>query len=215
MDGSHERIWDLASLLQVPMPEPKRQALERAGAAALGSKRWQVRKRLELQKLFALEEIAPRLTVRAADVTTELRVMVTLDVPVPCWPAGADDLEIVYGAELVLHYPEAILQGPLPGHAVVEILSPREVFHANVSPPMPGMPQRLCLGANVPRGLPLVEAVLATYAAFSMQSIAVDEADPAGVMNGESARWWQANLARIPLSRTPFLAARERSGGDA
>lgn len=206
MTETPDRRFDLASLLQVPLPETQQQALDRTRVEALGAPSWRVRKRLELQKLFALEQIAPRLTVRAADVTTSLRVAVALQVPVACWPEGSNDLVLAEHAELVLHYPEEILRTPLPGHAIVEILAPREVFHANVSPPRPGVPQRLCLGASVPRGLPLVEALLAAYAAFSMQSLAIDEADPAGLMNAASAGWWQANLDRTPLSDAPFLA---------
>jgi hypothetical protein len=72
----------------------------------------------------------------------------------------------------------------------------------------------LCLGVNVPRCFPLRECVLASYAALTLQSIMVDERDPAGVMNKEAALWWQSNLHRIPLSTVPFLASvrDERSG---
>jgi len=206
MNESDTRPADLSTLLRVELPEAQREALESARSAALGGKAWQVRKRLELQKIFALEQLADRLTVRAADVTTDLRVLLSLEGPVPCWQEGGRDISVADRAELALHYPEAILRGPLPGYAIVEIVRPRNVFHANVSPPQPGLPQRLCLGANVPRGFPLVEAVLATHAAFSLQSLAIDEADPAGLMNGEAARWWQDNLDRIPLSTAPFLA---------
>jgi hypothetical protein len=58
----------------------------------------------------------------------------------------------------------------------------------------------------VPRGYPLREAVLASYAALTLQSVMVDELDPVGVMNRQAARWWQANAGRIPLTTTPFLA---------
>ena len=50
------------------------------------------------------------------------------------------------------------------------------------------------------------EAVLASYAALTLQSVMIDELDPAGVMNKQAARWWQANTGRIPLTSTPFLA---------
>jgi hypothetical protein len=87
---------------------------------------------------------------------------------------------------------------------IVAILTPRDVHHANVSSGRGS--QRLCLGVNVPRGYPLREAVLATYAALTMQSAMVDELDPAGVMNSQAALFWQANPGRIPLTTTPFLA---------
>ena len=68
-----------------------------------------------------------------------------------------------------------------------------------------GIGNHFCLGANLARGYPLCEAVLGAYAAFAMQSVAIDERDPAGVMNHEAACWWQQNAARIPLSTVPFL----------
>ncbi len=71
---------------------------------------------------------------------------------------------------------------------------------------VPGEPQALCLGANIPRGLPLREAVLASYAAFTLQAITLDAADPAGVMNPAAAEHWQINSQQIPLSREAFLS---------
>jgi hypothetical protein len=157
-----------------------------------------------VRDLLALEQMAQRMTVLGIDWSTELRALVRLRTPVPCMPAGAPDLVVASQVDLALFYPEEILRGPLPGFGIVEILSPREVFHANVSAGLAS--QRLCLGVNVPRGYPLREAVLASYAALSMQSVMVDELDPGGVMNSEAARWWQANAGRIPLTTAPFLA---------
>jgi hypothetical protein len=42
-----------------------------------------------------------------------------------------------------------------------------------------------------------------------MQTAQIDERDPGGVFNAEAARWWQANVHRIPLSREPFLGEPE------
>ena len=36
--------------------------------------------------------------------------------------------------------------------------------------------------------------------ALSMQTVTLDEMDPAGVMNGQAARWWQQNVRRIPFA---------------
>jgi hypothetical protein len=198
----------LADLARVSLPERQREGLERMRETALGSASWRARKIESMRELFALEQISERLTIRAADAISELRVVMSLRTPVPCMPPEATDLVVEQEAELVLRYPEEILLGPLPGYAIVEILAPRHVFLASVGTAGPS--QRLCLGANVPRGYPLREAVLASYAAFTMQTVAIDERDHAGVMNGESARWWQSNAARIPLSTEPFLS-RDRS----
>ena len=94
---------------------------------------------------------------------------------------------------------------PLAGYAVVELLLPRDVHLPIVAP---GLSQKLCLGANVPRNFPLREAVLATYAALTMQAVTVDERDTAGLMNPTAGLWWQVNASRIPLSTEPFLPRR-------
>jgi hypothetical protein len=196
--------FGLSDLERVPLLPQQEERIRRLRESSLGPPPWRARKECEVRDLLALEQIAPRMTVLGMDWSTELRALVRLRAPAPCMPAGARDLVVASHVDLALFYPEEILRGPLPGFAIVEILSPREVFHANVSSGRPA--QRLCLGVNVPRGYPLREAVLASYAALSMQSVMVDELDPGGVMNSEAARWWQVNAGRIPLSKAPFLA---------
>jgi hypothetical protein len=204
MQNSTELSFGLSDLERVPLLAQQEEGLQRVGEAALGTPEWRARKQCEAHDLLALERIADRMQVLALDAITELRALIRLRAPVPCMPPGARDLVVEDQVDLVLLYPEEILRGPLPGYAIVEILAPRNVYHANVASRGPS--QRLCLGANVPRGYPLREAVLASYAALTLQSVMVDELDPAGVMNSEAARWWQANAGRIPLTTTPFLA---------
>jgi hypothetical protein len=126
-------------------------------------------------------------------------------VPVPRLPAGASELIVEDRVDLVLKYPEDIMHRPLPGYGLVEILRPLDVQLPNVAR---GSMQLLCLGANVPRNYPLREAILASYAALTMQAVTVDERDTAGVMNPAASLWWQANTHRIPLSTDPFLPLR-------
>jgi hypothetical protein len=200
----------LSDLDRIPLLPQNQERLERLRAASLGSPSWRARKLPEARDLLALEQIADRMTLLGIDAVTELCVLVRLHAPVPCMPPGARDLVVANRVDLVLVYPEALLRGPLPGHSIVEILSPRYVHHPNVAGK--GLPQRLCLGVNVPRGYPLREALLASYAALTMQSVMVDEQDPGGVMNGEAALWWQANPQRIPLTTAPFLAPLRAAG---
>ena len=165
-----------------------------------GSAEFRARKLAELRDLFALETVAPRLDVLAVDASTELKAIVGMAVPTPCFE---DDALVVRPAVvLALRYPEEILRGPLPGYALVQVVQPRAVWHSNVSA---DPAQRLCLGANVPKGLPLREAVLGSYAALTLQSITLDGADPAGVMNRDALLWWNDHVDRIPLSREAFL----------
>jgi hypothetical protein len=198
-----ERAFGLHDLPDVPLLPKQEQAIERMRTVSLGPPWWRGRKEEEVRELFALENICKRMTIRAIDPTTELVVGVGLEVAVPCMPPDTDQLVVETQAELVLRYPEEILRGPLPGPALVHIVSPRHVYHANVGF-VQGV-QPLCLGVNVPRGFPLREALLAAYAALTMQAVTIDEQDPAGVMRADCARWWQANRERIPLSREPFL----------
>jgi hypothetical protein len=204
MHDSTELSFGLADLERVPLLPQQEEGYQRLCKAALGTPAWRARKRCEVHDLLALERIAERMEVLALDAMTELRALVRLRAPVPSMPPGARDLVVGDQVDLALLYPEEILRGPLPGYAIVEIMAPRNVYHANVA--TRGLSQRLCLGANVPRGYPLREAVLASYAALTLQSVMIDELDPAGVMNREAARWWQDNAGRIPLTTTPFLA---------
>jgi hypothetical protein len=194
----------LSDLDRVALLPRNQEWLQQVKESSLGPAPWRARKIPEVRDLLALAQIADRMTVLEIDATTELRAVVRMRAPAPCMPPGAKDLVVADRVDLALFYPEAILRGPLPGMAIVEIVEPRSVFHANVGGI--GLSQRLCLGVNVPRGYPLREAVLASYAALAMQSVMVDELDPGGVLNRAAAKWWQSNTDRIPLSTAPFLA---------
>ena len=187
--------------------------LHLASAESLGSPEWRARKQVEVRDILALSQIGERLNVLALEAKSELMTIVRLRAPVPCLPPGAADIVLADACDLLLRYPEELMHEPIPGYAMVRILKPRHVYLPNVSSQevMPGEPQALCLGANIPRGLPLREAVLASYAAFTLQAITLDEADPAGVMNRAAAEHWQINSQRIPLSREAFLSPLEGS----
>lgn len=201
----HAAFNILAHLDSVALPAQCDQAVEELRLRSQGSVVWRTRKAAEARDLFALAQIAPRMTVLALQGETELHALVRLRAPVPCLPPGATELLIGEEVDLVLNYPEEILHRPLPGYRLVEILKPREVHHPNVAR---GQNQALCLGANVPRGYPLREAVMASYAALAMQAVTLDERDTAGIMNPFASDWWKANANRIPLSTEPFLGPR-------
>jgi hypothetical protein len=195
--------FGLSDLARVPLLPQHEAALTRAREVALGEGSWRHCKLGAIRDLFALERIS-RLTVVGIDPITELRAIVRMPCAVPCLPPDPNELPVASETELGLRYPEEILRGPLPGYSLVEIREPHHVWHANVSS---GPSQRLCLAASLPRGYPLREAIVASYAALTLQSVTLDERDPAGVMNLEAARWWQQNAHRIPLTRDPFLTA--------
>ena len=176
--------------------------LKRASEVCGGSAVWRTRKLAEAYDLLALSQIAPRFTVHDIDLRETLRATASIKVPVPLSPDARGELRIASVALLGILYPEHAIREPLPGFAFIQILQPPAVWHANVS--AEGA-QMLCLGAQLPAGIPTKELVLMAYGALSMQTVMVDEADAAGVMNTEAALWWQQHLELVPLSRARFL----------
>ena len=123
-------------------------------------------------------------------------------VPTPCLPDLDGNLHIAPQTRLGITYPEEALRLPMPGFALVEIIHPRHVWHANVSSEGP---QMLCLGTQLPVGIQLKDIVLMTYGAITLQTVMIDEMDAAGVLNPDAARWWQQNIHRLPLSKEAFI----------
>jgi hypothetical protein len=209
--GERLGIFDLD---RVELDEHATRGLAALASTSLGSPVWKARKAAEARSLLALAHIAPRMQVLAMDASAALLAIVRLRVPVACLPpglrsqTGRAELVIADHADLALRYPEELLRVPLPGYALVQVLEPRDVWHPNCST---DGSQRLCLGAKLPRGYPLREAVLTSYSALCLAAVTLDELDPAGVLNAEAARWWQAHATRIPLSRAAFLDPEERA----
>jgi hypothetical protein len=201
--------FGLSDLSRVPLLEAQELTLERLRETSQGSASWRGRKDVEARELMACERIAERMTLLGIEAATELRALVRLRVAVPCMPPGCEELVVEDEAVLALVYPEDILSRPLPGYALVAVVTPHHVHHPNCAAGAGVQP--LCLGAAVPRGLPLREALVSSYAALTLQAITVDERDSAGLMNPKAGVWWQANMHRIPLSRDPFLSPLARS----
>ena len=158
----------------------------------------------EARDLLALAQISGRLEVHWLDLSDGLRAKLTMRVPVPCRPGGTGPLRVAPAALLGLHYPTAALIRPRPrGAAFVCILQPGDVWHPNVQFEAD---QVLCLGNHLPVGIPIKEIVLMTYGALSLQTVQMNPADAAGVLNLEAAAWWQRETGRMPLTRESFLA---------
>ena len=195
------KAFGLSTLHQVPLPEARANFLEAACGEIQGSPTWRARKRAEARDLLALETIASRFEVVALDLATELLAIVRMQVTVPCMPSDGQ-LVVVGQVDLALRYPEKILHGPLPGYALVQVPMPRRVFHPNISD---DAVQALCLGANIPQGFPLREALLGSYAALTLQALTLNREDSAGVMNQAALAYWCEHTDRIPLSKAAFL----------
>ena len=196
----------LSHLHELVLTDERQRVLDTALAVSGGSPVWRARKEVEAREVMALSQRAPagRMEVVYLDVSAALRLIVHLKVPAPCRPGSDGELRIEPFAHLGIIYPLETLREVRSGTGFVQILAPGEVWHANV---LADRGQPLCLGASLPPGIRVKELILMSYGALSMQSVMLDEGDAAGVLNLEAARWWQQNLDRIPLSRTPFLGA--------
>jgi hypothetical protein len=207
-DDTFDTGIGLHDLARVALSPGRTAILESAHAQSGGAAVWRRRKRAEARDLLALSQIAPpgRLQAQYLDLSESLRAVVLLEVPVPVRTGQSDSFGVADRAVLGLTYPREALVQPLPGYAFIQILFPESVWHPNVAV---GHGQPLCLGAQLPAGIRVKELILLAYGALSMQTITVDERDSAGVLNCDAARWWQQNLERIPLARTPFLGRSE------
>ncbi len=178
---------------------------QRTLAAAMGSAggdgAWKARKQVEAEELLLLCQRTSRLEVRQLDLRQRLRVILAMKVPVPCGPTADGDVTIEDHALVAITYPREALFTRLPGLGPVQVLEPHPVFHPNVGT----VGQPLCLGDFLPVGIPLIEIVHLTYGGLSMQTVTLDERDPAGIANLEATRWWQNAMHRIPLTRSPLL----------
>ena len=170
-----------------------------------GHRTWRERKATEARQLLALASIAPRLSVENLCLASELKALLRLSMPVPC-RSGQGVLVIAQQALLGLRWPVEVLSRSLAGPSFVQVLLPMGVFHASVAE---GPIQALCLGVQLPVGIPVTELVLMSYRAVTLQDHTLDVHDPAGVFRADAAIWWQQNTDRIPLTAEPFLSVAE------
>lgn len=195
----------LSRLGEIELDPRAEGVLERLGRTRLGGPAWKARKLAEARDLLALAQVSTRISILGLDLATDLQAWISMRVPVPRAPDASGRAAVAAQAEIALDVPEEALARPLPGARFVRLLAPRDVFHPNV---YPGPFQALCLGVALVPGTPCREILCAVYGALSFQNHQLDERSPGGVLNPAAAVWWRepSNLARIPLTREPFLA---------
>ena len=194
--------FSLSNLHEMPLFGYHQAILESAQKICAGPAACRHRLIAEAHDLLALAQLSGRLHVHWLDLSAGLRAKVELEVPVPCLPNPAGPLQVAPRALLGVIYPQEAMLMPQPGFAFIRILQPRPVWHSNVSP---DQNQVLCLGPQLPAGMPLREIILMTYGALTLQTTQLDLHDPAGVLNPAAAEWWQRSTELIPLTRQPFL----------
>ena len=195
----------LGSLDQIALTPDNEHLLAVAGASMQGDDTWRARKLSEARKLLSLAQLAgsERMQVRELDLEQDLRAEVWFDVPVAMTPDTTGALRVEQGAVVGITYPRVILTGPLPGYALTTLMEPKTgAFYPNVGP---SNGQRMCLGAQLPMGIPVIELAMGAWSLLAMQTIMADAADSAGVMFMRAADFWLANRDLMPLTREPFL----------
>ena len=195
----------LASLDRIALSPANEHRLAKAAASMQGVHPWPARKQAEARQLLALEQLAgpSRMRVLELDLEQDLRATIWLDAPVAMTPDANGVARIRRGAVVGIVYPRVILSMPLPGYALVSLVEPAVgVYYPNVGA---GRGQRMCLGAQIPVGIPVSELAIAAWGLLSMQTVQLDADDRNGVMNLAAAEHWLANRDRIPLTNESFL----------
>jgi hypothetical protein len=193
----------LSRLHQVKLPEADETFLESLAPRYAGSPRWQASKQKMTREVLAAAQITDRLALHWFDVTGDFRVMFDLRVTVPCLPDPRGPLRVADRATLALQYREEFLTSSQPGYVFISIIRPAAVWLANVAADF-GQP--LCLGPRIEAGTKVVELIVGSYLALSMQSHQYSQFDSAGVLRPEAATWWQHQKSHpIPLSKEPFV----------
>ncbi len=202
----------LGSLDQITLTGLNEHRLEAAAASMQGVDPWPARKKSEARQLLALEQLAggSRMKVLELDLDQDLRAKIWFDVPVAMRPDSTGAVRIEPGAVVGIIYPRIILSIPLPGYALASLVEPAAgAFYPNLGS---SRGQRMCLGAQLPVGIPVVELVLGAWSLLAMQTVMMDAADSAGVMHMAAADYWLANRDRVPLTSEPFLRPLRQPG---
>lgn len=201
----------LSDLAKVQLDTERMECLERAARDSGGPPAIRARKRAEAHDLLAMSQLAPRLNVIELNLHHSFRAAIHLRGPVPCRPTADGPLKIEYDTMLGLNYRHESFAKPTPGWGFIQLLMPRRCWHANVSS---DAVQALCLGNQLPAGVRVRDLVLMAFGALTMQTVQVDEYDPAGVLNKEAAMWWQANLNLVPLTEEAFVSEADLIGSE-
>ncbi len=202
---ARRRPLGLSSLDQITLTSANEHMLAVAAASMQGVDPWPARKKSEARQLLALEQLAgsSRMKGRELDLDQDLRAKIWFDVPVAMTPDSTGAVRIEQGAVVGIIYPRIILSIPLPGYALASLVEPAAgAFYPNLGS---SRGQRMCLGAQLPVGIPVVELVLGAWSLLAMQTVMMDAADSAGVMHMAAAEYWLAHRDRVPLTSEPFL----------
>jgi hypothetical protein len=201
----------LSALQELELLPPYHEIYEKVAPGAGGPEPWRRWKQTAAHDVLALAQLSGRMDVQYLDLTDALRTVFALKVMVPCRRGGVGPFQIAPMALIGLSYRQEAVVRPQPGYSFAEILQPRDVFHPNIAPGYqpPGAPQIICLGPKLPAGIRIVDLVLMIYTAVCLQDANFSYTDSAGLANQAAGLFLEANPARVPLTREPFLSNKE------
>src|SRR5262245_42440087 len=136
----------LSSLNTVTLTPDKQRILDKVAPGATGPEPWRRRQLSAGHELLAIDQITGRTELLFLDLTGPLRAVIRMRVPVPTRRDGTGPLTIAPMAVLGLTLRPEYVSSRQPGTSFFEVLEPRHVYHAHVSPSyMPPGVQILCL----------------------------------------------------------------------
>lgn len=173
---------------------------ERAVRRAKGDRSWREWKIAMARDLGRLAEQANRMKLLSLKVAGDFAAIYSVEMPVPRRPANG---KLVVGEKAVFHltYFEKYRWEAPPPWALLGLVEPADMWHPNSAVRYRGA---ICLGAQQP-GVAPREIVLQGYSAVCLQSVQLDESDPAGVLNGEACEFYRGHPEYVPLTRVGFL----------
>jgi hypothetical protein len=167
-----------------------------------GGRAWREWKRRSTEAVLDLVLRSPRMQLLGLSLEGDVEMAFEIRCPVPRWPKGD---RLVIGQRVVCHllYQEHWRFESAPGWAPLGVVWPPDLYHSNVRP---YVRSALCLwGFGLPPNTQPKEIVLAAFDAVTLQSINIDESDPAGVLNAAASEFYRRHPEYVPLTRAGLL----------
>ena len=160
-----------------------------------GGRAWRAWKAGQLEEVMKdLASASPRIELLHIELTGDLELVYGVEMPVPLAPTNGV-LELAAAAVFRLVFRENWTWESPPGWGPLAVLAPRSIWHPNVAADLKGV---VCLGA-LPPNTHLKEIILLGYYTLTLQQMALDEADPAGVLNSAACDYYRSHPEYLPL----------------
>ena len=166
-----------------------------------GGRAWRAWKAGQLEEVMKdLAFASPRIELLHIELTGDLELVYGVEMPVPLAPTNGV-LELANAAVFRLAFRESWTWESPPGRGPLAVLAPQLIWHPNVSPDLKGV---ICLGA-LPPNTNLKEIILLGYYTLTLQETALDELDPAGVLNPAACEYYRSHPEYLPLCSEGLL----------